>query len=191
MDCSNCGQANALACTFKEDGVCTACAAPIAWPLARKGETLVCTDCLREGRVYLNHDTAVGLLEWQDAQRGWVEFYKIDDLDPMIERQPVEGEPDYHRYEFTREDLIELGRTPTYSTWQGERWPFHCGRAMVYLGQPLSQSKSEVAPAIVAAVEKFVEDWDFEPWADEDSGVCIYLFRCQICGAYDGHNDCD
>jgi hypothetical protein len=31
--------------------------------------------------------------------------------------------------------LLELVRTPTYVTWQGEQWLFCCASAMVYLGE--------------------------------------------------------
>ena len=191
--CSKCGRNNALTCVFKADSVCTNCAAPVVWPLARASQITVCYDCLRAGRVYLNHDMALGLIEWKDAERGWIEFYRIDDLDPIIVATPVEGEEMMRRYEFGRGDLVELGRTPVYSTWQSERWLFHCGHPMVYLGQPLESPESEVAPEIAAALREVVQSqgWDFEPWADESSRTCVYLFRCQICGGFGGHSDCD
>ncbi len=31
--------------------------------------------------------------------------------------------------------LWALVKTPPYTTWQGERWLFHCGRPMVFVGE--------------------------------------------------------
>ncbi|WP_181448805.1 CbrC family protein [Nonomuraea aridisoli] len=54
---------------------------------------------------------------------------------PGFELEPP-GEDDWVAVRIPSAVLLELVRTPTYSTWQGEQWLFCCGDAMTYLGEP-------------------------------------------------------
>ncbi len=96
-----------------------------------------------------------------------------------------------------REWLIELTRTPTYSTTQGESWLFHCTRPMVYVGE---WGKAEFnAHAPNGDGEALFTDallgWDAgELWRMMrenrlHSEISIYMFHCPVCQKYRGHWD--
>ena len=179
-------------CDDQEDGVCTKCKNPIAWPLTPEEDVQVCYDCIRAGRVAFTQDTELGMIRWEDTQRGNTHGIPGPNTSEFAS-QPKEDEPEWQEYKVAHEDMSELNRTPTYSTWQGERWPFHCERAMIYIGDPKTRPQSETAPEIVEATLKLItqEGWSLQASDIWDSSICVYLFRCPVCGAIGGHSDCD
>ena len=189
--CGNCEQLNALSCYDKKDETCTSCSKLVPWPLSQD-EVLVCYDCLRVGRAALNQDTDLGMIRWEDTQRGNTHGIPGPNLSGFA-AQPKEDDPEWQEYQIAREDMEELNRTPGYSSWQGERWPFHCGRVMVYIGEPKTRPQSEATPEVVAATMNLVksEGWNLNESDIWNSSICVYLFRCAICGALGGHSDCD
>ncbi len=132
------------------------------------------------------------MVRWEDAQRGWTHGLPGEVESPFASK-PKEDDPEWHEFALVPEDAQELGRTPRYSTWQGEQWPFHCGRVMAYVGEPLARPKSEASPDVLAATRAILEDEGWGLSTDEawDSIICVYLFRCPVCGALGGHADCD
>ena len=192
VPCSNCQTPNALRCDDQEDGVCTQCATPIAWPLTPEEDVQVCYDCLRAGRVAFTQDTDLGMIRWEDTQRGRTHGTP-GSTQSEFESQPSEDDEDWQQYAVPVEDMEELNRTPSYSTWQGERWQFHCGRAMIYIGEPTTRPINEVSPELVAATVALVkqEGWSISDEEIWNSSICAYLFRCPVCGVFDGHSDAD
>ena len=198
VSCDNCGQINGLNCSDKKDGVCPNCSAIVAWPLSRE-QVLVCYDCLRKGRVHLTQDTELGMITWENAQSGWTHgipghsennfpVRSHSEFDPM-----TQGNVTWYQYALPRDDMEELGRTPTFSSWQGERWLLHCERFMTYIGEPLARPQNQTSPEIIEAIKLILAKggWEFSLEQAWNSSVCVYLFRCEICGALDGYDDVD
>ena len=190
--CANCQTENALDCDDKADAPCSNCATVVPWPISPTDDVLVCYDCLRAGRVAFTQDTDLGMIRWQDTQRGRTHGTP-GAAQGEFESQPKADDADWQEYAVPVEEMEELNRTASYSSWQGERWQFHCGRAMVYIGEPKTRPREEVAPEIVEATlaTAKVDGWD---WPDEeiwDSTICVYMFRCPVCGAFGGHSDAD
>jgi uncharacterized protein CbrC (UPF0167 family) len=89
-------------------------------------------------------------------------------------------------------DILELLRTPTYSTIQGERWLFCCKQPMVFLGQWSRQRFKDVAPDGDgrALFEDVVDDSVPGLWEDAlHDATGVYVFRCSGCGRKRAHWD--
>lgn len=87
--------------------------------------------------------------------------------------------------------LMELLRTPTYSTWQGEHWLFCCQQPMVYLGEWSPQNFEQYAGAGKGRALFDVVVPDAVDWLWGHGGAGIYVFRCAVCGRLDSHWDFD
>jgi uncharacterized protein CbrC (UPF0167 family) len=88
--------------------------------------------------------------------------------------------------------LLELVRTPTYSTIQGERWLFCCKRPMVFDGSWSRRAFSARAPdgngkALLATVLGEDVPGLWEDRLHDTTG--IYVFKCELCGTPRGHWD--
>ena len=102
--------------------------------------------------------------------------------------------PDEHWYsvEFPSADLIELVRTPSYSTWQGERWLFCCNRPSVFIGCMSLAGLSALASAIdrgpvdlVAAMTGCsASEAKGTLAAIANERVRLYAFRCTGCEGF-------
>jgi uncharacterized protein CbrC (UPF0167 family) len=84
-----------------------------------------------------------------------------------------------------------LTRTPGFSSWQQERWMFHCADATAYLGKV----GYEELLAVPEALEMLREENAPFPWSDEQREAYLqtltptgeataYLFRCLHCGTH-------
>src|SRR5207248_1757875 len=82
------------------------------------------------------------------------------------------------------EVMLELLRTPTYVTIQGEQWELCCRRPMVYLGQWAQAEFNAAAPDGdgQALFDEIVQESEEGLWEDDlhDSSG-IYVFRCASC----------
>ena len=93
--------------------------------------------------------------------------------------------------------LVELVRSPTYITWQGDEWLFHCGRVMRYGGRWgradfESAAGGEVPSAFAMGAAGVPDDvWETLGRGADDSAVSVYMFDCIACGAHRGHWDID
>jgi hypothetical protein len=88
-------------------------------------------------------------------------------------------------------DKVEL-RTPTYLTWQGERWLFCCKAPMVYLGTWEQDQFANYAPGVDgrALFDAVVEGGNEALWEGNLHDVTeIYVFRCSKCGRLRAHWD--
>jgi len=93
--------------------------------------------------------------------------------------------------------LVELVRSPTYITWQGEQWLFHCRRPMKYAGPWGKLEFDAAAPnrdgrSLALSSAGLHED----AWQDlsDSAGECAvlaYMFECLDCRAHRGHWDID
>jgi uncharacterized protein CbrC (UPF0167 family) len=107
---------------------------------------------------------------------------------------PTEGEPEWMRARVDPSLLLELVRTPSYHTWQGERWQFCCGRPAVFVGEWKEKdfSRRTVDGKGKALFEKAkVVGLDSSAWGHFNCMGGPYMFRCCVCAGLLGHYDMD
>lgn len=225
VPCSVCDAANTLPVVDRAAQPCRICQHPVAFPNMTGQPPLVCYDCLRAGKAVFTHDTVLGMVGWEEAVAGqtratpepttgiaWIsDGADIVGADPMsavnlygVERVLMSREPalvggesmDWYASRVPREYLFELLRTPTYGALQGEKWLFHCGQPMVYLGPWAPLDFQQRAPdgngraffnAIVAEGQWLPD----ELWASTSGAWGAYVFRCAMCGQLAAHWDVD
>ncbi len=81
--------------------------------------------------------------------------------------------------------VLELLRTPTYVTLQGEKWEFCCGAPMMYLGmwgqkEFNAHAKNGDGQALFEEIVEEPEEGLWEGELHDETG--IYVFRCGACG---------
>jgi uncharacterized protein CbrC (UPF0167 family) len=190
--CAACGSLNGLSASDLKDGLCRSCGAQIPFPaVGNSKEVRVCYDCLREGRAALTKDTELGMISWEQALEG------VTNGVPRLKRTDFElvpREDDWVAVRLPQEMMFELLRTPTYCSWQGERWLFCCQRPMVYVGNWTSEDFCEFAPDRDGSKFLYEVIADACPgiWAAVQEGqVSTYVFRCPACRKFAGHSDTD
>ena len=150
----------------------------------------VCVPCLRAGHVAFSRDTEYGLVGWEDALAGRTDGVPgLRHADGFAVSEP--NEDGWVSVEIPPMVLLELVRTPVYSTWQDERWLFCCGSAMVYIGRWGSVEVVHHLPGDPAAAFLAIFD-GAEPWmwADVDElSIDFHAFRCRSCDRVRGHVD--
>jgi hypothetical protein len=104
---------------------------------------------------------------------------------------PGGPELDWEAVRVPQVHLVELLRTPSYSTWQGERWLICCLQPMVYVGEWTAHDFEQYAGAGKgrALFDAIVPDTFDGLWGNGSAG--IYVFRCTACGRLDCHWDLD
>jgi uncharacterized protein CbrC (UPF0167 family) len=168
VGCKRCGAQNGLDASEDTVEPCRSCGAPVQFLLDSDEEAAVCYQCLRAGEAAIVKDTASGMVDWDEANEGTTA---------------------------PKELLIELVRTPGYTTWQGEQWQYCCDRPMVYIGTWGQEDFEEHAPNGDgrAFFLDIVDEADGELWEDRqmDAAITVYVFRCLNCGNYKAHWDMD
>lgn len=153
-----------------------------------------CYACFRAGKVAHVMDTELGMVRPEDAARGETHGIPVADDDTLsglnVTGETREGTERWVRLGFAVDDLVELTRTPTYSTWQGESWLFCCNRPMVFEG-----SVTEAALATHGEPAHVLAEMLGVPVADPviervfEDRASAYGFRCQVCGKRRAHWD--
>jgi uncharacterized protein len=88
-------------------------------------------------------------------------------------------------------------RTPGFTGWQQERWWTHCGDAARFLGRAGRAELEGFGPPAVAAIRDSTGLDDGPEWRrffaalDKDGSPTAYVFRCSVCNALGGYQDCD
>lgn len=77
-----------------------------------------------------------------------------------------------------RERLLELSRTPTYRSRQGERWEFCCQLPCVFTG-PLSPNTD--LPTLLSSFDLDRLDAERIHAGLADGSIATYSFRCDVC----------
>lgn len=199
--CAACGTENPLDAEDAAGAPCRECNAAIDFPLA--GPVVCCGACLRAGRAAITKDTPLGMVRWIDAIAG------VTDGTPdqaTIEASGFEVMPPEHRDGWVRArvstaDLLELVRTPSYVSWQGDQWLFHCRRPMAFVAECReARELVDRAGTEPAAVQAFAHALDLdlsdsaEAWAAFAAGDfhgSLFVFACDSCRAIVAHWDCD
>lgn len=189
--CTRCSTANALDGDDRKNAPCTNCGNEVTFPPNDPDDELhVCYGCLREGKAGLTQDTEIGMVRWQDAVSGMTHgrpgLRRTD-----FELSPGESEG-WFRAKVQSDVLIELTRTPSYTTWQGEQWLFCCRNPMTFLGEWDAADFNRNAQDGNGRVlfEQIVEDQQPGMWeCGIGGGVCVYVFRCNSCARFRAHWD--
>ncbi len=88
-------------------------------------------------------------------------------------------------------------RTPGFSGWQQEQWWTHCGDAAKFLGRAGRQELEALGPEALLAIRESTGLEDGPEWSsflaalDKDGSPTAYVFKCSVCGALGGYQDCD
>ena len=85
-------------------------------------------------------------------------------------------------------------QTPSFNSFQQERWFTHCDDAAVFFGPAGTKELQELDPAVAAAIREesgLVRDEldHYMTQLDKDHGPKAYVFRCRVCGAWGGYSD--
>lgn len=193
VECTHCARPCALDVSDRES-TCQHCSSPLDFPVDPEIDpVLACYACLRTGRAALTKDTRYGMVRWQDAIKGMTDGVPRDP-DGQFEAVEVTGEEGWFASKIPSEHLLELVRTPTYHTWQGECWQFCCKRPMTYIGQWNRADFNQNAPdgngeELFNSIVRDPADGVWEYGIDSDAGV--YVFQCKGCGHLTVHWDCD
>lgn len=159
-----------------------------------------CWRCLRAGVWASTVDTEAGMVTPAHALVGRTHGLPFA-LGSGVEQLgwPIgpPNEDGWRTVSIPSKNLTELVRSPSYVTWQGETWLFHCGDAMRYLGlwgkRDFIRAAKDSEPAELAHYAAGIEADSYAELADvgAESHVCVYMFDCRSCGGFRGHWDCD
>src|SRR5262249_55278095 len=145
--CPACGVDNGLDVHDRNDVPCRSCRSTVPFPesLKNKKNLHICYTCLRAGKGAITTDTEFGMVSWEQAFQGIT--HRVPGLRSSdFQLWPIDPDEDWYAVRVPQEHLVELLRTPTYGTWQGERWLFCCKRPMTYLGEWATLLKSPRRP---------------------------------------------
>jgi uncharacterized protein CbrC (UPF0167 family) len=189
--CPACGVMNGLDCTNRQDTPCRSCQVVIPFPESLRDleDIVTCYDCLRAGRGAITKDTEFGMVSWEQAFQGIT--HGVRGLQTCeYERVPIDPDEEWYGVRMPQEHLFELLRTPTFDTWQGERWLFCCKGPMVYIGEWSHLAHDQALFDQVVDPAEEMKDWIWEA-ISRNAGVCLYVFRCQTCGRFLSTYDMD
>jgi uncharacterized protein CbrC (UPF0167 family) len=182
LPCPHCAVLNGLDAKAREACPCRACGARTSFPDLTDGEQLlVCYTCLRQGKAAMTKDTELGMISWEQALEGVT--HGIPGLSRTdFELVPREG--GWIGARLPKEMMLELLRTPTYISIQGDRWQFCCRRPMIFVGTWGNDDFARNAPDGDGRrlFDEIVRDPLPGLWDDTPHDITgIYVFRCSAC----------
>lgn len=205
--CGHCGAATPVPAAGRS-GACISCGGEVGTTELVEGQH-GCWRCLHAGRWASTKDTEAGMVTpihaavgrthglpfppGSSAETAW----SMDGEEPTLAGWPVTepNEDGWRAAIVPAPILMELVHTPTYLTWQGEQWLFHCHRTMHYLGMWGKEDFERVAedPQEFAwtATRIHAEAWAALGDRAGESAITVYMFQCPICGTHRGHWDMD
>jgi uncharacterized protein CbrC (UPF0167 family) len=190
-NCPACGAPNTCRPATKA-AWCRSCRHPMTLPVSR-GEPVACYGCIRAGRAAFTKDTVLGMVTWEHAVEGLTHgapgLHRGD-----VELVPSEEDPDWLRARVPPKLLLELVRTPSYITWQGEQWQFCCGGPAVYLGEWKEAEfgrRARDGNGRALFERAAVDGLDARAWGRFGAIGGPYMFGCPACGRLLGHFDMD
>ncbi|MDI7227741.1 CbrC family protein [Leptospira santarosai] len=146
--------------------------------------TFGCIDCLRLGSFFYRHGTEAGELR----ENLFVKF----DYDRQA-YDPVDPQPSIDEIA-----KLELRKTPSFRTFQGDVWLVHCDDFMTYIGVWDFEDFKKNDPNgnvlnffIQTAGKNAAYDWNVnsetglhELFHGEYANACCYAFHCTKCGIH-------
>jgi hypothetical protein len=192
----------------------------ILWASVQYRFDNVCYACLRAWKVDVTRDTELGMVRREDAERGMTHGLPLSGPNalPEYELIPHEAEPvdrmavgvapfprndssHWYHVRVGKDALLELLRTPEFSTWQGARWLFCCRRPAVFIGEApfealaheLRGNRKLLRPRIGEMFGISDDDADdlLDDVLDGEHVHYTYAFRCTRCErlrAYEDHD---
>ncbi len=193
LSCPQCGTETAIRPEIGQSHFCRACHQGLDCSVDAQEGFACCYACLRAGRAAFTKDTVLGMVTWDQAVEGLT--HGVPGLiSKDFELVPSEDSPDWMRAKVSPDLLLELVRTPNYTTWQGERWHFCCGKPMVYVGEWKEEEFKRHAPASDGKAffkRAVIDGVDESFWGVLQNIGGPYMFRCPLCGTLRGHYDMD
>jgi uncharacterized protein CbrC (UPF0167 family) len=127
-----------------------------------------CYACFRDGRAPRSVETELGLVSPAQLARnlgGKKRSRRLDEVDLTY--------------------LVELTRTPAYSTWQGVRWLFCCEQPMIFVGGVDTATLGQEGGAALRVASLFgIENREEAEERLEqvlENRISTYRFRCPLC----------
>ncbi|QQE11146.1 CbrC family protein [Planctomycetota bacterium] len=164
------------------------------WIDTSDDEKLCCYKCLRQGYASITNDTELGMVSDEQIAQGATHGLPGPITESAIEQGVEAGPPNndgWRSYKIDPKDILELTRTPNYATWQGERWRYHCGRIMPYIGEWTQKEFNEFSGDGQKAFLSIVDNSHKYAWDSLGGQVICYMHHCQVCGQLRGYWDCD
>ena len=201
---TRCARCEKLGAFHYQDGLpqeCWNCRESVEhpYPSVGSGHLSACYRCLRGGRVALTTETIHGTISSHSLRDGFTSFARQASgvvHEPLQQVRCADPNDDELRVALPRADISELLRTPKYRCIQWPLWMFHCGAAMVYVGEVTAER-----PELLLALHPHLTPADLESPAREASGGAVdhalglgifseYAFRCRVCGNYSSDSRC-
>lgn len=195
LECPECHAINGLDCDEREDEVCHECADLVRFPGDMPEEIIVCYRALRDFRAAISKDTEYGMITWEQVQTGLTHGVPGGSGLRHSERVPlVEIGEDWVGARLDPRVMRELLTTPTYISWQGERWLFDGGTPGVYQGcwtqADFKQHAGTQEPQ--SFFEQVIESKERWMWKALEGGrISVYVFRMPSSGNLRAHWDMD
>ena len=196
LACPACGVENALDADDRAAKPCSACSAPVPFPPVPSGVSVaVCHSCLRAGKASITHDTPFGMVSWEQAHDGWTHGVPGPIDGEGVAVRPSPDDEEWIQAHVGSEYLLDLVRTPGFSTWQGATWLFCCKRPSVYLGEwdQAAFARHDAADGGLDAFMNLVDEADADTWDAVGEGALggPYMFQCPQCDRLQGYYDFD
>jgi hypothetical protein len=179
--------------SIERGGKCTRCNLPSSCRFCG-----LCYSCFRNGPIDWARDTELGFITAELANSGMTHGLPLNDPSSIqqykLTPHPIDPNfPDQIWFHFHVDaDLLkELLRTPTYHTWQGDRWLFCCSRPMVFRGSLPADLFHASASGIERGIRVFLESPAWERTAGSHGSHTLYAFTCGSCGNLRYHEDFD
>lgn len=173
---------------------CRACGAAVPYPpnVASKKEPKTCYDCLCAGKATITKDTEFGMVSCNELFTGvtnGVPGLRQDQFESVL----LDPDEECVGVRLPDEIMLELAHTPTYGTWQGERWLFCCRYPMTFVGEwDHDQFNQRAGDGDGERLYySAVEDVPGDTWDALGNSLCAYVFECKRCGKLRAHFDCD
>jgi uncharacterized protein CbrC (UPF0167 family) len=198
LPCPTCGVENGLDAQNRQDCPCRSCGSTVSFSASMKKQKNlhICYDCLRSGRGAITKDTEFGMVSWEQAYQGIT--HGVPGLETTeFERVLINAGENWYGVRVPQEYLFELLRTPTFNTWQGERWVFCCKRPMTYIGEWSNVLKSSRRAGDKAFFDEVVHPaeeskaWVWDAIELGSGSVCLYIFQCKTCNRFRSNWDMD
>lgn len=208
--CASCGEATPAPADNRPEA-CVRCQSDVQ--LGRDlEEAHGCWTCLRDGRWSSTKDTEAGMVTplhaelgrthglpfppGQLAETAWADASTDA---PTLAGWPVTepNEAGWRAAMIPADVLRGLVRSPNYISWQGERWLFHCGRPMKYIGLWGKRDFNAAArdgdglSLAVRSAGLHEEAWQDLSERPGESAILAYMFECFECRMHRGHWDID
>ena len=205
--CLQCGNAVGLIRGWKqrppEPSICAHCGFANPWPADRPDVEIdpVCYECLRAGRVAIQHETESFIVTYALAVQGMA---RLNDPDfAAREKFPTTVLTTYDDgsqsigVHLPSPLLFELLRTPNHQALQQEYWPWHCGGLMAYVGRWEPDDFNQRAGGegyewFARHLPAYRADEADDMWSWLENGIawsCVY--QCQSCGLHRVFVDAD